>query len=436
MSRESRPEPAVAGSAIDASRFTRPEAIVVRARSNAALPTVEARAAALRFDVLSRVEEPPSLLLSLTDEATLEDAIAAFTAAEGVLYAEPAYPIRSHDLPSDPLFGQVQRQYLEPMGAPAAWDITTGSPNIVVAVLDTGLFTQHPDLVGRVWSNPREIPGNGIDDDRNGCVDDVNGCTFLHAPDSSCAPIFGGNITDDVGHGTFVAGVIAASANGQGIVGVARNATVLPVKILDCSGNGNTFSLAQGILYAVEHGARVINVSLGGPVDSAYVRETIRIAREQYGAIIIAATGNSGGAVSYPARYAEVLAVGGTTSAGNARPGYSNSGPEVDVVAFSQGIVSTAAPTACGRFNCLENDRNYALGDGTSFAAPIVSGLAVLMLSRNPLLSPDAIAAIMKATADPMPASDRPDWAGAGRVNMQRALQLPFRLGTPGSARN
>ena len=144
------------------------------------------------------------------------------------------------------------------------------------------------------------------------------------------------------------------------------------MKILDCKGSGNTFSLAQGILYAAQRGARIINVSLGGPVDSAYVREAIRIARTQYGALLVAATGNSGGGeVSYPARYPDVLAVGATNEAGDGRAGFSNSGPEVDVVAIGVGVVGTVAAGQCGSFvSCLEEFAGHGVGNGTSFAAP------------------------------------------------------------------
>ena len=437
MSKDAGPLAAdAAPPAVKSNPFARPDAIVVRARTFNDLALVEHLAASLGYAIADRAEAPPSLFMPLPENVSLEDAITAFTSKPGVLYAEPAYPITVQDLPADPLYSQLQRTYLDQMSAPQAWDITTGAPSILVAVLDTGLFVEHPDLAGRVWVNAREVPGNGVDDDASGCIDDVNGCTFLHSPNEVCGNVGAGNVTDDVGHGTFVTGVLAASGNSAGMVGVARGVTVLPVKILDCKGSGNTFSLAQGILYAVERGARVINVSLGGPTDSAYVREAIRVARERYGAVFVAATGNSGGSVSYPAKYPEVLAVGGTNADGNGRADFSNSGPEVDVVAVSQGIVGTAAPVACASFNCLETDRAYALGDGTSFAAPLVSGLAALILSRSPFLSPDAVAGIIRATADPMPASDRPDWAGTGRINMLRALQLPFRIGAPGSSRN
>ena len=435
--RDSNPPVAVAApAATQAPPFERPTSLVVRALRADDLDAVQALAASLGYVTLDRVERPPSLYLRLPDGVTLARAVTDFTARPGVLYAEPAYPLRAADIPADPLYTRDQTAYLEMMHAPEAWDVSTGA-GIIVAVLDTGLDVTHPDLVDRVWTNPGEIPGNGLDDDADGCVDDVHGCAFLHEPGDVCKAATGGNVTDDLGHGTFVAGIIAAAADGQGMVGVARDAIVLPVKILDCAGNGNTFSLAQGILYAVEHGARVLNVSLGGIIDSAYVRETIRIAHDQYGALLVAASGNNGGAVAYPARYDTVLAVGATTAAGDQRAGFSNTGPEVDVVAVGERIIGAVPVGACtGFFDCLDGDTVYAVGNGTSFAAPIVSGLAALVLARNPFLRPDALGGLIKSTADPMPASDRPDWAGSGRINMLRALQLPYRLGAPGTSRN
>ncbi len=435
-SRDARPPAAVAAPhATQAPAIESPTTLVVRAQRVEDLDAVQALAAALGYAALDREDRPPALYVAIPGGVSLARAVTDFAAKPGVLYAEPAYPLRATDAPADPLYARDQTGYMEMMHAPEAWDLSTGA-GVIVAVLDTGLDVAHPDLAERVWTNAREVPANGVDDDADGCIDDVHGCAFLHTPGEECATATGGDVADDLGHGTFVAGIIAASGNGQGMVGVARDATVLPVKILDCTGNGNTFSLAQGILYAAEHGARVLNVSLGGPVDSVYVRETIRVARDQYGALLVAASGNSGGEVAYPARYDSALAVGAATAAGDQRASFSNSGPEVDVVAIGEGIIGAVPDSACdGFFLCLEST-GYAVGNGTSFSAPIVSGLAALMLSRNPFLPPDALAGLIKSTADPMPASDRPDWAGAGRINMLRALQLPFRLGAPGSSRS
>lgn len=409
--------------------------IVVRAREGNELEAIEMRAVALGYATVRRASEPPALELTPPTGVSLARAVGALASLPGVAYAEPSYRLRLADVPAAPLYAQ-EAAYLEKEQAPAAWDIETGRTSVVVAILDTGLDVTHPDLRGRIWTNAREVEGNGVDDDGNGCIDDVHGCAFVNHAPAGCASPVNSDVHDDLGHGTFVSGVVAASG-GSGMVGVARGVTIMPVKVLDCMGGGRSFDLAQGILYAVKNGASLLNVSLGGPVDSAYIHEAIRIAREQYGVLLVAATGNTGGDVAYPARYPEVLAVGAESAS---HPGqhasFAGAGPEVDVVAIGQGIVGTVPKGICRTFlTCLPGDDLHAVGDGTSFAAPQVTGLVALMLSHNRYLQPDQIINIVKATADPLPGGEPAGWAGAGRINMLRALTPQFRLGAPGVVR-
>lgn len=409
--------------------------ITVRARRAADLDTVGALAGSLGYRELARATEPPAINVARPAGISVTRAVTDFTAQPGVLYAEPAYPLRLADTPQEPLYDE--QQYLAAVHAPEAWDIETGDASIVVGVLDTGVDATHPDLAGRIWTNPREVAGNGVDDDANGCVDDVHGCSFVQAPEGSCPLSSAGDVDDDWGHGTFVSGIIAAAGNGRGMIGVARGVTVMPVKVLDCNGGGYSFSLAQGILYAAQNGARVLNVSLGGPVDSAYIKEAVRIARDDYGVLLVAATGN-GETIQYPAAYDTTLAVGAASASDpSRRAGFSPAGPQVDVVAVGEGIIGPVPRGTCGKLvACVGEEGLYGIGDGTSFAAPQVTGLVALMLSRNRFLGPDAIVALIKGTADPVQQGDGPPWAGAGRVNMLRALKPPYRIGTPGSARN
>ena len=412
--------------------------VVVRGSSPAALEAIASHASAHGYDVRASSEDLAALQIDVAATEAVPRAIATMLRAPGVVYAEPLYRARSTDVPADPLFATRQRDYLEPVGAPAAWDIETGSADVVVAVVDTGVDGAHPDLQGRLWVNAGEVPANGDDDDRNGCIDDIHGCAFVSFPGAGCEAREEGAATDDSGHGTFVAGVIAANANnGQGIAGVARGVSVMSVKVLDCLGGGDSFQVARGILYAAENGARIINISLGGPSDPAIVRQAVRAATE-LGALVVAASGNTGGAgVSYPARYAEVLAVGAATvDDPSERADFSTWGPEVDVAAIGEQVVGTVPQVFCGQLlPCLPGGP-YAVGSGTSFAAPQVAGLAALLASRRPGLTPLQIHDIIRATADPVPAGDAPNWAGAGRINMARALQPLFRLGVPGTARN
>jgi subtilisin family serine protease len=435
------PSPATRASAADSaapSAAPRAQTIVVRARRSDDLDRVAALAVRLGYTVTQRIGPLKALHVAPPAGVSVLQAVKAFVGRPGVLYAEPDYAMYRTDVPADPLYAR-EAPYMQVEHAPEAWDIEKGKPGVLVAVLDTGIDLSHPDLQGRIWVNPHEIANNNIDDDGNNCIDDVNGCSFVTDPSPGCTGSVNGNVRDDLGHGTFVAGIIAANGgNGQGIAGVARNVTILPVKVLDCNGDGDSLALAQGILYAAQAGAKVMNISLGGPVDSIVVREAVRIAHDQYGSLIVAAAGNTGtSGVAYPARYPQVIAVGATSSDNpDRRAIFSTTGPEVDVVAVGQGIVGTVPQSSCTRFLKCISGGPYAVGDGTSFAAPQVTGLVALMLSHTPTLRPDAILSIVKATADALPAGDRPDWAGSGRINMLKALKPQYRLGAPGVARN
>jgi subtilisin family serine protease len=346
----------------------------------------------------------------------------ALASMPAVRYAEPVTAVAVADNPSDPLFSR-QNGYLYPVNAPAAWDITKGDPGIVVAVVDTGVDVRHPDLQANIWTNPNEIPNNGADDDGNGCVDDVNGCSFVSDSSPGCHNVTNGFVNDDIGHGTFVSGVIAAAGNGAGIVGVARNVRIMPVKVLDCYGAGDSVATARGMLYAVRNGARVINMSLGGIQDAQVIRDAVGQATAA-GVLVVAATGNDGApSVAFPARIPDVLAVGALAPSADRRASFSNYGPEVDAVAVGEDVVGTLPQRLCFVFlPCIGADP-YATGSGTSFSTPQVSGLAALMLSLRPSLSPAQITNMIKSTATPMPDGNTPGWAGAGRINMLKALQ-------------
>jgi subtilisin family serine protease len=411
---------------------------VVSATNTSYLDAVAAYAGRAGYAVQDRLAQPAALVLSAPGPSAASHALAALRARPGVSYVEPVYDsFRAADIPSDPLYAQ-QASYLRVEQAPQAWDVEKGKPGVIVAVLDSGVDLTHPDLQGRIWVNQNETPGNGIDDDANGCVDDMNGCAFVDTPSSGCTSHVDGDVNDDMGHGTFVAGVIAASGNGQGMVGVARGVTVMPVKVLDCEGEGDSVALAQGIIYAAKSGAGIINISLGGPDDAAIVREAARIAHDVFGSLVVAAAGNTGtSGVAYPARYDDVLAVGAASASDpDKRASFSSYGPEVDVVAVGQDVVGTVPKTACAVFlPCLKSGP-YATGSGTSFAVPQVAGLAALMFSHRPGLSADAVASTIKATADALPDAGTPGWAGAGRINMALALTPVFQIGAAGIAKN
>ena len=230
----------------------------------------------LRTDLETRGVETTAKLEDLHALEVMASPAEAGTlaAVDGVRYAERVVTFAVTDTPGDPLYGQ-QSSYLQRVGAPAAWNIEKGRPNIIVAVVDTGVDVRHPDLAPNIWFNPREVANNNYDDDGNGCVDDINGCAFVSDSSPGCQNITNGFIHDDIGHGTFVSGIIGAVNNTIGMVGVARGVRIMPVKALDCYGSGDSIAVARGILYAARNGARVINLSLGGLEDAQVMRDAV-----------------------------------------------------------------------------------------------------------------------------------------------------------------
>ena len=298
--------------------------------------------------------------------------------------------------PNDPLWdGQWGP---EAVGARAAWAYTRGRPEIVVAVLDTGVDLAHPDLVGRL----------------------VTG-TDVGAGDS--------DPTDENGHGTHVAGIIAAaSGNGIGVSGVAPAVVVMPVKVMSDDGSIWEPAVAEGIAWAVAHGARVVNLSLGGDEDSPAIDASIDAARAR-GVVVVASAGNHDEGtvdpgVSQPGAYGPSLTVaavddadGGAgppgTPARYARASYSNAGAQVDLAAPGSTILSTSPSRGRNAYRRLS---------GTSMAAPFVSAAAALVLSRDPSLSADQVEAALLATASDLGPAGPDAETGAGLVNAGAAV--------------
>jgi subtilisin family serine protease len=239
-----------------------------------------------------------------------------------------------------------------------------GTQDVVVAVIDSGVDYNHEDLKSNMWVNPGEIPGNGIDDDGNGFVDDVHGASVVSNPN-----MHSGDPIDYHGHGTHVAGIIAAQAfNGKGGVGVAFNTRIMAVRAAQYSGVLTVDDIAEGILYAADNGAEVINMSFGGYSRSQIVEDALAVALNQ--AVLVAAAGNDSLPISeaplYPAALPYVLGVEATTP-DDTRAAFSNSGYEVRAPGVS--IYSTLP------------GNQYAAWSGTSMATPVVSGVAALMRS-------------------------------------------------------
>jgi subtilisin family serine protease len=255
----------------------------------------------------------------------------------------------------------------EPMGVESAWRQTTGA-DVTVAIVDSGVDLGHPDLAPNLWTNPGEIPGNGVDDDNNGYVDDVHGFDFVDGD---------GDPQDANGHGTHVAGIVGArGGNGIGGSGVAWRARLMAVRVLDPDARGTTTAVAQGIRYAVDNGARIVNLSLAGPSPTTDLEDAVRYA-QQHGVLIVVAAGNDGAdlasAPTYPAAYAQdnILGVAATTPTGGLSS-VSDYGTGADVAAPGEQILSAAL------------GGGYEWRTGTSMAAPHIAGALVLLAAARP----------------------------------------------------
>jgi subtilisin family serine protease len=340
----------------------------------------------------------------------------------GVRYVEPDQTVqRDAAAPNDPKFAS-QWGLDNPGGvdvrALAAWDVTAGVPGVIVAVIDSGVDVTHPDLAGRIWANPKEVARNRVDDDRNGKVDDTQGWNFVDNTN---------NVRDDDGHGTHVAGIIAAAANNAtGGSGVAPGVRIMPLKFLNWAGSGQISDAVAAIYYAVDNGARVINASWAGPDYSQSLRDAIQYARGR-NVVFVAAAGNDAANLdaraTYPAsfRLSNMLVVAAVDRAGSLSS-FSNWGARgVDVAAPGTDIVSTVPS---GR---------YATYSGTSMATPFVSGVAALVLSVTPTMTSDQVVARIRSTAAPVP-SLAGRVASGGVVDAFAAVTGTTSPGVPGSS--
>ena len=358
-------------------------------------------------------------------------AVAAFEKNRFVEYAEPNFIGHAHAIPNDPMFTTqwgLHNDGTNPpahpgtadadIDAPEAWDIETGASNVIVAMLDTGIDWDHPDLSARIWSNGDET-ANGIDDDGNGYVDDIRGWDFANNDN---------NPMDDHGHGTVNAGIVGASTNnGLGVAGVDWHCKLMAVKVLDKNNWGLYSWWASGLQYAADNGAKIISMSMGGTSSSDTLKDAIDYAYGLNCVIVVSMGNDNSNTIYYPAAYANVIAVGATDTDDTRcvppdwqpfgmQTGGSNYGNHIDVVAPGNWINSTA-------WNNV-----YQYWAGTSMAAPFVSGLAALLLAKEPSLTNADVQQIICTTAEDQvgnPAEDTAGWDkyyGFGRINTYNAL--------------
>lgn len=477
---------ALTGIPFDASPFptTAPHSriLALKLHDNGTNPGFDRVRRAFGVDLLR--QNPVTGVLTVQAPAGIvADRLAAQLASHpDVAWAEPVKWRRIFDTrraalePNEAQYGISQRSYYQVAGLPDAWGTETGSPNTVVAVIDSGVMCAHEDLLENLWVNSREVPNNGIDDDGNGFIDDVNGFDFVGtetgADESPTADAPGdgepcvkagdpaaGNGQDDdqngqadsgVFHGTVVAGVAAAvTNNGKGVAGTCWRCKIMPVRVANPEGWVRSTDTADGITYAARNGARVINVSLGGPEISQAERAAIDAAVNTFNAVIVAAAGNENRhPVSFPAQLPNVIAVGASaraTTNSKGRAPFSNwgtGGPDnraVDVVAPGEGLASTSVRSVADQQagSGTAGSGTYTSASGTSFAAPLVSGVAALMLSRNPSLTPAEVQANLRQTATPLgdDPGDSPDagpaWAGAGLIDAAAAVNAVQSTQTP-----
>ena len=338
--------------------------------------------------------------IKLKEGETVENAVAKYRLDPDVEYAEPNFIVSNSRIPSpnyDQYFGSLWG--ISKINAEGAWDFTTGSQNVVVAILDTGVDVTHPDLAGNIWGNTAEIAGNGIDDDENGFVDDVNGINAIN---------FSGNPIDDNGHGTHVAGTIGAIGNnGIGVVGVNWSVKIIACKFLDSSGSGFISGAVECLLYVKALKDRGVNIvasnnSWGGGGYSQALYDAIKA---QPDILFIAAAGNDSSdndlAPYYPAGYGlpNVISVAATDSS-DSLASFSNYGKySVAVGAPGKDILSTLPAQ-----NFWNISGGYGTLSGTSMATPHVTGLAALLKAQDPARDGAKIKNLIMSSGDDLPA--------------------------------
>jgi thermitase len=383
--------------------------ILVKFKAGLSREYVEGLIRAYRFETASKITQIGTYVLRVPPSVTVAQAVSALRRNPDVSRVTPDYRIRLAVTPNDSFFRGYQYALSNRGGilnispeiqpqttagadikAPAAWDETQGDESVVIAILDTGVDREHSELDGKLVSPGRDFVNDDFDAD------------------------------DDHWHGTHVAGIAAAETNnGDGIAGVSWNSKVLPVKVIDSTGEGYHSWLIDGIVWATDNGAKVINLSLVGDVDDPALRDACRYAYEQ-GVLIVASAGNEAATVLYPAAYdAYVLAIT-ATDYNDEWADFSNAGPQVDAAAPGVYILSAVPQESVG-----EEYLPYLFASGTSQAAPHAAGLGALIMGLKPWLPVQDVMSVIRYTADDVNSGTfrgKDDYLGYGRINMTRAL--------------
>ncbi len=382
--------------------------MIVKLKKGASKKMLENICSQKGFSIRKQVKGTKDLFLvsfNVNHANSLISAIGEMKKESGTVeYAEPDYIRHASLLPDDPKYQDGTLWGMDKISAPSAWDINTGSKAVLVGVIDTGIDYNHEDLAANVWTNPGEIPANGIDDDGNGFIDDVHGWDAANGD---------GDPMDDHGHGTHCSGTIGGVGNnGIAIAGVNWNVSIIGLKFLDAGGSGATSDAVTCVNYATKMNADITSNSWGGGGYDQSLYDAIAA----NGKIFSAAAGNSGTdndvTPNYPSNYDldNIIAVAATDS-------------NDDLAYFScYGLTSVdlAAP-GVGIYSSLPGN-SYDAWDGTSMATPHVSGTVALLLAADNALSPAQIKSFILDNADPVPALDGKCVTGA-RLNVFKALQ-------------
>ena len=378
----------------------KPDEIIVKYKPGFRAQVLSSRA--LRgARVLRSIDQIRLHTLKLPPGLSLEEAIQAYRKDPRVEYVGPNHIVSICRVPNDDWY-QLMGYYLQwglydpdypevTIEAEPAWDLTTGSSSIIIANVDTGVMTDHEDLWAKI------VPGRNV---------------ITGAPDPD-------NPYDDHGHGTFTAGVSAAMTdNIVGVAGVSWGAKIMPIKALDADGYGTEADAAAGIVWAADHGAKIINMSFGGYDDVPAELDAVNYAAAK-GCILVGASGNDGSSQPFfPAAYDQVIAVGATNEYGQRctaadwGEGGSNYGSYLDVVAPGNNILSTYG------------DGSYTMASGTSAAAPFVSGIAALVWSYHPDWTRAQVIEQIKTTCRDVSPAGWDQYTGWGIANAYRALTM------------
>ncbi len=383
-----------------------PGQVLVKFKPTVSLQSVQATITAYEVKPLRVIPRIDVYQLEVPSHYTVDQMVAALRLNPNVQYAEPNYVAHICSTPNDEFFprqwalsnpGGILQIPDTPEGTAGAdikvvkaWDESKGDPGTVIAVLDTGVDLLHPDIMNKIVNSGRDFVNNDFD------------------------------ATDDNGHGTHVAGIAGAETNNQvGIAGVAWDCKVLPIKVIDKNGSGLYSWLIDGIIYAADNNAQIINMSLGGPDYSDALKEAVAYAFGK-GLVEVAAVGNDGGPVLYPAAFDDYVLAVAATDYNDAAADFSNVGSQVDVAAPGVSILSLVPTWYFG-----PGSVPYGFGTGTSAACPHVAGLAALIKSAKAWLKPAQIMGVIRYSADDVNSTTFPgkdDHIGYGRVDAEKAL--------------